>query len=141
MCPFNDERVALRSALYGADGSGVVAALVSQTWGDVLQLAGDGLVLALAQGVEGAPDLARRCGAELRDRGCEGHDDLARQLDALLGDRPAPQLQALPVDLDELAGNRVCSTGGCGRDLSLRGRCAIHCSQRRQTGTFGGQDS
>ena len=65
MCPFNDQRVALESAIYGADRSGVVAALVSQTWGDVLQLAGDGLVLALAQGVEGAPDLVRRCGAEL----------------------------------------------------------------------------
>lgn len=61
MCPFNDQRVAVGSAIY-ADRSGVVAALVSQTWGDLLQLAGDGFLHALAQGVEGAPGLVRRWG-------------------------------------------------------------------------------
>ena len=103
MSPNSDQRVALRSAVYRSDGSGVVGALVSQTWGDVLQLVGDGLILSLTQGVVDARDQARRCGAALRDRDWVGDDDLADQLDALLGDRPAPLLRPLPVDLEELA--------------------------------------
>lgn len=52
----------------------------------------------------GAPELARRCAQQLRERAWEGDDDLADQLDAALGNRPAPMLRPLPVDLEELAG-------------------------------------
>ena len=104
MSPSNDQRVALRGALYRADGSDVVAALLSHTWGDVLQLVGDGLAMALAQGIYDARGIARRCVAELRDRGWEGDDELAGQLEASLGDHPSPLLRRLPVDLEELAG-------------------------------------
>ena len=71
---------------------------------DALQLAGDGLIAAVMQRVEGASELAHRLGLALRQRGWVGDDDLADQLDAQLGSGPAPMLRPLPVDLEELAG-------------------------------------
>ena len=100
----DDRLVALRSAVFDGDGERVVVALSRGPWGDLLQRAGDGLIIALAQGVEEAPDLSRRCARQLRARAWEGDDDLAEQLEAALGDRPAPMLRPLPVDLEELAG-------------------------------------
>jgi hypothetical protein len=67
-------------------------------------LAGDGLIGALMERVDGAPELARNLVVGLRRRDWIGDDELADQLDALLGSAPAPMLRALPVDLDELAG-------------------------------------
>ncbi len=99
----DDHRAALRSALLDADGRRVVAALSKGLRGDLLQLAGDGLLVALAEGAAGAPDLVRRCADELRGRAWAGDDDLADHLDAALGKRPAPMLRPLPVDLEELA--------------------------------------
>ncbi|MHB2024647.1 MAG: UPF0158 family protein [Mycobacteriales bacterium] len=100
----DDHLVALRGAVFDADGRRVVGALLRGPWGERLQLAGDGLLVALAQGVEEAADLSRRCAAQLRARAWEGDDDLAEQLEAALGDRPAPMRRPLHVDLEELAG-------------------------------------
>ena len=100
----DDRLVALRSAVFDGDGERVVVALSRGPWGDLLQRAGDGLIIALAHGVEEAADLSRRCPRQLRARAWEGEDDLAEQLEAALGDRPAPMLRPLPVDLEELAG-------------------------------------
>ena len=100
----DDRRIALRSAIFDADGQRVVVALSQARWDELPQLAGDGLLVALAQGVAGATELARRCAEQLRERAWEGDDDLADQLDVALGDRPALLLRPLPVDLEELAG-------------------------------------
>ncbi len=100
----DDRRAALRSAIFDADGRRIVVALSKGPWGDLLQLAGDGLLVALAQGAAGAPDLVRRCARQLRERAWEGDSDLADQLDAALGGRPAPMLRSLLVDLEELTG-------------------------------------
>ena len=78
--------------------------LLQEPWGDRLQLAGDGLLIAMAQGVDRASELASRCASELRARAWEGDEDLAEQLDAVLGRGPAPMLRPFPVDLEELAG-------------------------------------
>jgi len=99
----DDRRAALRSAIFDADGRRVVAVLSKGPWADLLQLAGDGLFLALAQGVEEATELAGRCAERLRRRAWAGDDDLADQLDTALGKPPAPMLRSLPVDLEELA--------------------------------------
>jgi hypothetical protein len=99
----NDDLRPLRGALYRADGRALVVALSTADWGAVLQLAGDGLLVALGQGVDGAPLLAGRCAAALRERAWEGDDDLAEQLEAALGQQPAPLLRPLPVDLEDLA--------------------------------------
>jgi hypothetical protein len=99
----DDPRAALRGALYRSDGRALVVALSTENWRAALQLAGDGLLVALDQGMEEAPLLANRCAAALRERAWEGDDDLAEQLEAALGQRPAPLLRPLPVDLEELA--------------------------------------
>ena len=99
----DDRRAALRSAIFDADGRRVVATLSKGSSGELLQLAGDGLLLAVAQGADGATELARRCAEQLRERGWEGDGDLADQLDVALGDRPADMLRPLAVDLEELA--------------------------------------
>jgi hypothetical protein len=99
----NDDLRPLRGALYRADGRALVVALSTADWDAVLQLAGDGLLVALGQGVDGAPLLAGRCAAALRERAWEGDDDLAEQLEAALGQQPAPLLRPLPVDLEDLA--------------------------------------
>jgi hypothetical protein len=99
------QRAALRGAVYRGDGPAVVDLLRGVgAYDDLLQLAGDGLVAALMQRVDGASELAGNLVVALRQRGWDGDDELAEQLDALLGSGPAPMLRALPVELEELAG-------------------------------------
>jgi hypothetical protein len=111
-----EQRAALRAAVYRRDGPAVVHLLhCPGAYDDSLQLAGDGLVAAVIQRVDGASELARNLAVALRRRGWEGDDELADQLDALLGSGPAPMLRALPVDLEELAAileGDPLSTGG-----------------------------
>ena len=103
MSQWDDEAVtALRMAVYNADGS-VVGVVRGRLTEQVLQLAGDGLLDALAKDVEGAVDLAAQCTAALRARCWDGDEDLADQLQAALGRGATPLLRALPVDLEELA--------------------------------------
>jgi Uncharacterised protein family (UPF0158) len=91
----------LRGAVYRGDS--VVELVRGRLTDDVLQLAGDGLLDALAKGVEGATELARQCAAALRERWWEGDEELADQLEAALGKTATPMLRSLPVDLEELA--------------------------------------
>ncbi len=101
-----EQRFALRAAVYRGDGRAVVHLLQAGAgaYDDALQLAGDGLIAAVKQHAEGAPELARRLVLALRQRGWAGDVELADQLDAQLGSGPAPLLRPLPVDLEELAG-------------------------------------
>jgi Uncharacterised protein family (UPF0158) len=100
-----EQRFALRAALYRRDGPAVVHLLHDAgAYGDSLQLAGDSLIAAVMERVDGACELARDLVVALRRRGWDGDDELADQLDALLGSGPAPMLRALPVNLEELAG-------------------------------------
>src|ERR1700733_12712533 len=99
----DDRPVAVRSALLVVDGRRIVDVLSMEVWPDLLQIAGDGLLVALTQQAEGAAELARRYAGELRDRDWAGDDELADQLDAAVGNRPAPMLRPLAVDLEQLA--------------------------------------
>jgi hypothetical protein len=100
-----EQRSALRAAVFRGDGPAVVDLLRGVgAYDDSLQLAGDGLIAALMQRVDGAAELAGDLVVALRRRGWEGDDELADQLDALLGSSPARMLRTLPVDLEELAG-------------------------------------
>jgi hypothetical protein len=99
-----EQRSALRGAVYRGDGPAVVHLLQNaDAYADALQLAGDGVIAAVMQHVEGAPELGRDLVLALRHRGWAGDADLADQLDAQLGSGPAPMLRPLPVNLDELA--------------------------------------
>lgn len=108
----NDDAIrGLRGTVFKGDGSAVIRFLSS--WDlpeDSLQLAGDGLLGALDQGVDGAPELARELVGRLRKRDWPGDEILADQLNALLGTGPtsmsakeARSLRPLAVDLEELA--------------------------------------
>ena len=100
-----EQRSALRAAVYRSDGRAVVDLLRGVgADDDALQLAGDGVIAAVMQRVDGAAGLAREFVVALRRRGWDGDDELADQLEAQLGSRPAAMLRALPVDLDEPAG-------------------------------------
>jgi hypothetical protein len=101
-----EQRTALRGAVYRRDGPAVIHLLGGVGVGGyegALQLAGDGLIAALMERVDGAPELARELVARLRQRGWGGDDELADQVDALLGSGPTPTLRPLPVDLEQLA--------------------------------------
>jgi Uncharacterised protein family (UPF0158) len=108
------EITALRAGVYNADGS-VVGVVRGRLTEQVLQLAGDGLLDALAKDVEGAVDLAAQCAAALRERCWDGDEELADQLQAALGRNATPLLRSLPVDLEELAslleGDPLCGGG------------------------------
>jgi hypothetical protein len=93
----------LRGAVARGDGAGVLAALGQLELSDVAQLAGEGLLVALAQGVAEAPDEAKRCITTLRARGWEGDDELAALLAATLGETLPLDLRPVPVDLVELS--------------------------------------
>lgn len=109
----DDWRGTLRTAVYTGDGKAVLEALGRGRWDDALQLAGDGLRIAISQGIPGASELATRCPRELRERVWDGDGDLADQLEAALDMVPKPPLLPLPVDLDELS---MLLEGGLGFD-------------------------
>ncbi len=99
-----DERYReLRGAVFDSDGTRVMEALAGEVPVAVLQIAGDGLLVALDQHVEGTAELASAVSAALRERSNEGDTELADQLDAALGTAPTPMLRPLPVDLDDLS--------------------------------------
>jgi hypothetical protein len=93
----------LRGAVARADGVGVVAAISHLALNETAQLAGEGLLVGVAQNAEGARDLAERCIAALRDRDWEGDEDLAAQLGAAIGTTPPPQLRPVSIELEELS--------------------------------------
>ncbi len=93
----------LRGAVYAGDGRAAMAAIERRSDLDTLQYVGDGLRLALAQGVTGAALRAGEHIAALRNRDLDGDEDLAIELEAVLGLVPAPALRDLPIDLDDLS--------------------------------------
>ena len=93
----------LRIAVDRGDGAAVLGELADRPLSPVLQLAGEGLLTALEQGVGGEAEAAT-CVAALRSRGWVGDDVLADDLEAALGRGDAPRvLEPVPVDLADLA--------------------------------------
>src|SRR5262245_13837520 len=101
---WDDESVRqLRAALTAGSPAAVVALLRERPAEPVLQLAGDGLLQALAAGTEGAAEQAGRVAAGLRTRGWIGDDELAAELEGALGSGPLPALRSVPVKLEDVA--------------------------------------
>lgn len=92
----------LRGAVYRGDGQAVLAALRERPLESVLQLAGDGLLVALRQQTGGARELAGACLDALRERMAEGDEELAEELAAALGGAVLMR-RPVPVDLDGLS--------------------------------------
>jgi hypothetical protein len=100
----NEVRTQLRGAVARGDGNALVQFLISKPWPEhSLQLIGDGLLVALGQGVQAASGPAGECVAALRERDWEGDDELADSLEARLGTAAIRALRPLTVDLEELA--------------------------------------
>ena len=93
----------LRGAVYSGDGHAALAAIEHRPDLDTIQYVGDGLRLALAQGVPGAAERAGKHIGTLRDRDLDGDEDLAVELEEKLGLAEAPPLRDLPIDLDDLS--------------------------------------
>ena len=101
--PTDEERRRLSGAVFRGDGAEIVEILARRPWpADRLQLIGDGLLIALGAGVEGAPPLVAECVTALRARGWTGDPELADGLESL-AKKGSPPLPPLPVDLAELA--------------------------------------
>lgn len=98
--PLNIQEI--RIAVHSGDARRLVEVLGGSIWTEILQLAGDALAGAAAQGVPGASELAEAWTTALRNRRSPEDDELAAELDAALGRRPPPPGQPLPVDLEEL---------------------------------------
>lgn len=100
---FREWRAQMRGAVFRGDGA-LVAALVTEDGQppNSLQLAGEGLLAAVAQGADGASGLAAASAKALRERDWYGDGELADQIEGLLGTRPMPALRPLGVDLDVL---------------------------------------
>ncbi|MBV9809454.1 MAG: hypothetical protein JO286_19890, partial [Solirubrobacterales bacterium] len=119
-----EQRSALRAAVYRGDGPAVVDLLRGVgADDDSLQLAGDGVIAAVVQRVDGAAELAGKLVVGLRQRGWDGDDELADQLEAQPGSEPAAMLRAWPVDLEVLAGILE------GGPLSVGGRVDIRAGE------------
>lgn len=68
----------LRSLVYQGDCRGLVTVLSEEPWpADSLQLIGDGLLAAVSDGIDGAPEVARPCVNALGERSWEGDRELA----------------------------------------------------------------
>ncbi len=115
---------ALRGALHAQDGVALFAALRRGPVREVLQLAGDGVAGAAAQGLPGAAEMAALFLGALQERGLRGDEELADRLRAATGDAAISLLRPLAVDLEMLAmllegdpaesGGRIdLSTGEC----------------------------
>ena len=103
--PGQDAHLRLRGAVVRNDGAAAVRVLTDEPEGwRLLQLAGDGLLLALHQGVTEAESLVVDCIRRLAGRGWPGDAELAAQLEHASGEGPTPMLRTVPVDLSELAG-------------------------------------
>jgi len=95
------ERRELRGAIYRRDWPALLRLLDCEPRTDQLQLAGAGLLVALAD-EESWGEVARRLSAALRERRWVGDQELAEEIDAALVGRGTGR-RAVPVDLSELA--------------------------------------
>lgn len=98
-----DAYAALRGAVLRGDGQAVMDLLVDRVPAEAAQLAGDGLLLAVEQRLDGATGMARELAEDLRGQFDPGAITLADELDAVCGDTSTPTLTPVPVALDELS--------------------------------------
>jgi hypothetical protein len=122
--PAEDAYRSMAGACYRGDAPAALEALgalaAAGALDEVPQVAGDGVLLAVAHGLPGADAAARPVMEALDARGHEGDEILLEALRAVLGEGPEPLLRSLPVHLDELAGALEGDPNLSGGRLDLR---------------------
>lgn len=99
-----DIQKTLRGAVHRQDAPAILDLLTTAGLGDHrLQMAGIGLLIALAEDRAAAEPLAHRLLDALAHRQWDGDEELAADLRAALGTGPTPLLKTVPVPLSELA--------------------------------------
>ncbi|MEU9111203.1 UPF0158 family protein [Streptomyces sp. NPDC048483] len=93
---------AVRGALHAQDWAALLAALRRGPAREVLQLAGDGVAMAAAQGLPGAVETAASFLGALQERGFRGDQELADRLPTTTEHAAIPLLRPLAVDLEML---------------------------------------
>ncbi len=103
--------LALGDAAHDWDGERVVTLVGDEPLDEVAQLAGEGLLVALAQDITGAAEAAERCLRALSEREWWGDEELVEELEAALGRWPTPARLRTPVDLGEIGSHLEGSVG------------------------------
>ena len=97
-----EARRRLGSAVYRVDAAEIVTVLTPEVTQELPQIAGQAVLVALAQKSPGAETAARAIIIRLTERDWDGDDELSAQLARALGDDAGPALPSIPVDLDQL---------------------------------------
>ena len=110
----------LGGAVYRGDDAEIVALLTPDVTRDLPQIAGQAVLVALAQQTPGAAGVARAILTRLSERDWAGDDELRTQLEHALGDNPGSALPPIPVDLDQLVDLLQGGEHHCGGRLNAR---------------------
>ncbi len=84
------------------------------------QIAGQAVLVALAQQTPGAAGVARAIVTRLSEREWDGDDELRTQLEQALGDDAGSALPPIPLDLDQLVDLLQGGEHHCGGRLNVR---------------------
>lgn len=93
----------LRGAVYSGDTERIVHLLRVDGPGESLQLAGEGILIAIAQQWDGVRPLTETCINALQVRSWIGDQDLVEQLETALAGVLRADFRPLPIDLEELS--------------------------------------
>jgi hypothetical protein len=97
-----ETRQRLGGAAYRGDAAEIMAVLTLEHARDVPQIAGQALLVALAQEMPGAAELATEIISRLTERDWDGDTELAVELRHAIGQPAGSPLPSVPVDLDQL---------------------------------------
>jgi hypothetical protein len=92
----------LGGAVYREDAAEIVMLLTPDVTREIPQIAGQAVLVALAQQTPSADAAARAIIVRLTERDWDGDEELRVQLERALGDDAGSSLPSIPVDLDHL---------------------------------------
>ena len=110
----------LGDAVDRGDGAEIVAMVTPDAIRELPQIAGQAVLVALAQRIPGAEAAARAVITRLAERDWDGDEHLRAQLDQALGIVTGPPLLSIPVDLDQLVDLLRGGEHHCGGRLNVR---------------------
>lgn len=110
----------LGGAAYRGDGAEIVAMVTPDAIRELPQIAGQAVLVALAQQIPGAEAAARAVITRLSERDWDGDEQLRAQLEQGLGGDAGSAVPSIPVDLDQLVDLLRGGEHHCGGRLNVR---------------------